>query len=146
MLGWREWISLPGLGVPWIKAKVDTGARSSALHVTELEEVDGETIRFRVHPHQRRADGSVVGRARLVDRRSVRSSSGAAEERPVVELEVAVGGLRWPVEVTLTRRDEMGFRMLLGRTAVRGRFLVDPGASYLQRRPPDSPINPERDP
>ncbi len=142
VLGWREWISLPGLGVPWIKAKVDTGARSSALHVTEVEAVDSETVRFRVHPHQRRTDGSVVGRARLVDHRSVRSSSGVAEERPVVELEVAVGGLRWPVEVTLTRRDDMGFRMLLGRTAVRGRFLVDPGGSYLQRHPP----TPKRDP
>ena len=152
MLGWREWISLPGLGVPWIKAKVDTGARTSALHVTALEEVDAETVRFLIHPQQRRSGGEVSARARLVDRRRVRSSSGAAEERPVVELQVALGGLQWPVEVTLTRRDQMGFRMLLGRTAIRGRFLVDPGASYIQGRPPhaptssdlDSPPNPDR--
>lgn len=139
ILGWREWISLPALGIGGIKAKVDTGARSSALHATDLEEfrADGhDRVRFTVHPLQR--DTALAHRvdAPLVDRRSVRSSSGAARVRPVVRVEVEVGGVRWPVEVTLARRDQMGFRMLLGRTAIRGRFLVDPARSFVQGKRP----------
>jgi len=129
-------VSLPGLGVGRIKAKVDTGARSSALHAVDQEVVErsGETwVRFTILPFQRSHQGEVRVEAPLVDRRSVRSSSGRAEMRPVVKVEVGVGELRFPVEMTLTRRDQMGFRMLLGRTALRRRFLVDPGRSYLQK-------------
>ncbi|TVR64028.1 MAG: hypothetical protein EA422_07780 [Gemmatimonadales bacterium] len=130
-VGWREWIILPaGPTIP-IKVKVDTGARSSALHATGIQAAGHGLIRFTVHPHQRRSGDEVEIVAPLVDHREVRSSSGIAEPRPTVRLEVALGPLRWPVEVTLTRRDRMGFRMLLGRTALRGRFLVDPGASFL---------------
>jgi len=129
-------VALPGLGIARIKAKVDTGARSSALHALDLETVErkGVTwIRFSVLPVQRSSRGLVRAEAPLVDRRSVRSSSGRSERRPVVEVGVELGGQRFPVEMTLTRRDQMGFRMLLGRTALRRRFLVDPGRSFQQK-------------
>ena len=137
-IGWREWVSLPELGGVWIKAKVDTGARTSALHAFDLEEFDRDGtrwVRFGVHPVQRSARGAVICESPLVDRRSVRSSSGAAQDRPVIVTDIVLAGQRWPVEVTLTRRDEMGFRMLLGRQAVRGHVVVDPGASYRAGRP-----------
>jgi hypothetical protein len=137
VVGWREWVALPGLGIARIKAKVDTGARSSALHAVDQETVerDGRTfVRFSVLPVQRSSRGQVRTEAPLVDRRPVRSSSGRSEVRPVVEVEVEMGGQRFSVEVTLTRRDQMGFRMLLGRTALRRRFLVDPGRSFQQER------------
>lgn len=139
VIGWREWVALPGLGIARIKAKVDTGARSSALHAVDQEPIerDGERwMRFTVHPLQRSHEGAVRAEAPLVDRRKVRSSSGRAELRPVVRVEVEVGGLRYPVELTLTRRDQMGFRMLLGRTALRRRFLVNPGRSFLLKESP----------
>jgi hypothetical protein len=139
VVGWREWVALPGLGIGRIKAKVDTGARSSALHALDLETVErdgGTWVRFTVLPIQRSHQGEVRVEAPLVDRRSVRSSSGRAEMRPVIRVDVEVGGLRFPVEMTLTRRDQMGFRMLLGRTAIRRRFVVDAGRSYLQKDTP----------
>lgn len=135
-VGWREWLSLPDLGIEKIKAKVDTGARTSALHAFDFEpfEVDGEPwVRFRVHPVQRDAMTTVEAAAPLVDRREVRSSSGKATLRPVVRARVVLGEHDWPIEITLVRRDLMGFRMLLGRQAVRNRFLVDPGRSFLRR-------------
>lgn len=141
VLGWREWVALPELGIPAIKAKVDTGARSSSLHALQVEEVEtsGSTrVRFTVLPIQDRSHPAHQVEAPLVDRRSVRSSSGESSLRPVVQLEVSLGSHRWPVEVTLARRDDMGFRMLLGRTAIRGRFLVDPGRSFLMGHPSDA--------
>ncbi len=136
-IGWREWVSLPGLRIPSIKAKVDTGARTSSLHAFDVEEFRrGRTtwVRFSVHPEQRNAKHSTTVEAPLVEHRSVRSSNGQVQQRPVVDVEVEVLGRRWVVELTLTNRDEMGFRMLLGRQAIRGRFLVDPGRSYLNGR------------
>lgn len=133
-IGWREWVALPDLGVERIKAKVDTGARTSALHAFRIEgfERDGRPwARFDVHPNQRSTAGAIVSEAPLVDRRAVRSSSGRAEHRWVVRTTLEIGGVRWPIELTLTRRDAMGFRMLLGRQALRGRALVDPGRSWL---------------
>lgn len=133
-IGWREWIALPDLAIPRIKVKVDTGARSSALHAfdVERETVDGAAwVRFRVHPLQRDARTTLECRAPLLDERWVRSSSGKATLRPVIETRVRVGERTWPVELTLVRRDMMGFRMLLGRQALRRRFLVDSGRSYL---------------
>lgn len=138
MIGWREIVALPELGVPALKAKVDTGARTSALHAWHVEEIerDGEAwVRFELHPQQRSAAGAVTAEARLVDQRPVRSSSGRAEHRHVIETDVELGGQRWPIEVTLTRRDAMGFRMLLGRQAIRRRFVVDPGRSWQAGRP-----------
>lgn len=136
-LGWREWLALPDLGVPSVKAKIDTGARSSTLHAFGVEsfERDGVPfVRFTVHPVQRNATEAVVAEAPLHDRRVVRDSSGRAHLRPVIVTTVEVDGSRWPIELTLTNRDAMGFRMLLGRQAIRGRFMVNAGRSYLTGR------------
>jgi hypothetical protein len=141
IVGWREWVSLPGLGVPWIKAKVYTGARTSALHAFDLEEVerDGERwVRYSVHPWQGSDEDAVACESRVVDRREVRSSSGHAEERYVVQLDISMGGQVVDAEVTLSKRDEMGFRMLVGREALCQGFLVDPSGSYLGGRPKPS--------
>ena len=136
-IGWREWVALPDLGVETIKAKVDTGARTSSLHAFGVEtyESGGRTmVRFEVHPEQRNERLSVSAVAPLVGRREVRDSGGRSEQRPVVLTTIELLGRRWEIELTLTRRDLMGFRMLLGRQAIRGHFLVDPGRSYLNGR------------
>ena len=133
-MGWREWVALPDLGIARIKAKIDTGARSSALHAFDIEHFQQEgkaAIRFKVHPQQRDDSIVVTAEAELLDNRQVRSSSGQVEWRPVIQTTVELGGQRWGVELTLTRRDAMGFRMLLGRQAVRDRFVIDPGKSFL---------------
>ena len=136
--GWREWVSLPELGVEWIKAKLDTGARTSALHAFDLEpfERDGAPwVRFSIHPWQRSATDAITAELPVHDVRRVRSSSGHVEERYVVLVAIRIGMRRVPTEVTLTRRDEMGFRLLVGREALRQGFVVDPGRSYLGGRP-----------
>jgi len=140
LLGWREWLSLPDLGVPWIKAKVDTGARTSALHAFSLvtfRERGVLMVRFRLHPLQSRSDIVSECVAPVSDRRWVSDSGGHREKRLVIESRVLLGRHEWPVEMTLTGRDTMRFRMLLGRHAIRSRFVVDPGSSYLQGRQPD---------
>ncbi len=137
VIGWREWLALPALGISPIKAKVDTGARSSALHAFDVEifqQGGKEMVRFKVHPLQRDAASTVECVAELFDRRTVRSSAGHASMRPVILAEIELGGEHWTIELTLTRRDSMGFRMLLGRQAIRRRFRVEPGRSYLQSR------------
>lgn len=142
-IGWREWVGLPDLGVTAIKAKVDTGARTSALHVTDLARFDRDGrpwVRFRVHPLQRSDEPAVEAEAALVERRPVRSSSGHTEHRLVIRTTMTIGPASWPIEVTLTRRDAMGFRMLLGRQAVRSRVLVDPGRSFLTRGGPPAAL------
>ncbi|MDI2097842.1 ATP-dependent zinc protease [Ruicaihuangia caeni] len=137
LVGWREWASLPGIQVPWIKAKIDTGARSSALHAFDLEQSpDGKRVRFQVHPWQASDDGAIDVECDVHDRRTVRSSSGHSEERIVVLLDIRLAGRLVTAETTLTNRDEMGFRMLIGREALRQGFLVDPAASYLGGRAP----------
>lgn len=136
-IGWREWVALPDLGVETIKVKVDTGARTSSLHAFALEEFSHRgrrMVRFEIHPEQRSTRSGSVVEVPLHDRRRVRSSSGESELRPVIRTTVELLDARWEVELTLTRRDAMGFRMLLGRQAVRGRFVVDPGASFLNGR------------
>ena len=134
VMGWREWIDLPALGIRGIKAKADTGARSSALHAIDvaLVEVDGESrVRFKVHPVQRDSKHVVRCEAPLVDERWVRSSSGKAMLRPVIRTRLRLGSRLWSTEITLVRRDLMGFRMLLGRRTLKRRFLVDSGRSFL---------------
>lgn len=138
VIGWREWVKLPDLGIKRIKAKVDTGARSSSLHAYDLHEIDrdGEKfVRFNVHPMQRSTKKVVEAEAKILEYRSVRSSSGKASMRPVIITNLEMLGQNWPVELTLANRDEMGFRMLLGREAFRGRFLVDAGKSYYGGKP-----------
>ena len=133
-IGWREWVALPELGVEAIKAKVDTGARSSTLHAWSVEIVDrphaGSAVRFVLHPHQRDVSLTVAAEAPLVGWRDVRSSNGTLERRPVITTPVVIAGRRVSMELTLTRRDEMGFRMLIGRTALRRRFVIDPAQSF----------------
>lgn len=133
VIGWREWVGLPDFGIKAIKVKVDTGARSSSLHAFDMEifERDGvQWVRFQVHPVQRKTDNTVEVEAQILEFRSVRSSSGAVSLRPVIVTNITLLGITWPVELTLAGRDEMGFRMLLGREAFRKRFLVDAGNSY----------------
>ena len=137
-LGWREWAALPELGIATIKVKVDTGARSSALHafdVTRSDDESGAWVDFAVHPLQRDASNTVRCRARLLDERWVRSSSGRRTFRPVIVTSLVLGSNAWPIELTLVRRDLMGFRMLIGREALRRRAVVDPGRSYLTGEP-----------
>ena len=138
VIGWREWIGLPDLDVEPIKAKVDTGARSSSIHAFGIERHQRgarEYVCFRIHPLQRSSKRSVLVEAEVLEHRIVRSSNGQRSLRPVVLIEIELMGLRWPVELTLANRDEMGFRMLLGREAIRGRFLVDAGKSYYGGTP-----------
>jgi len=138
VLGWREWVALPDWGVAHLKAKVDTGARTSSLHAFDLQWFDHDGnpwVRFEIHPLQRSTADAVVAEAAVVATRDVKSSSGDSEHRPVVHTTVVIGGEPVVAEITLTRRDEMGFRMLVGREAIRRRFVVDPGASYRGGRP-----------
>jgi len=134
VLGWREWVTLPNLCLPAIKAKVDTGAKTSALHAFEVEKFrrDGlDFVRFGMHPLQKITDLVVGCEARLIDERLVSDSGGHSEKRFVIETELVVCEYRWLVEFTLTDRDSMRFRMLLGRRAMENRAMVDPDASFL---------------
>ena len=137
-IGWKEWVALPELGIPAIKAKVDTGARTSTLHAFQVEEngVNGQkNVRFRIHPLRNRDDIVLNCEAPIIDRRLVRDSGGHEEDRYVIVAEIALGDRKWPIEITLTNRDDMLFRMLLGRTAmIEGGLIVDPARSYLHGR------------
>ncbi|MEL6939945.1 MAG: RimK/LysX family protein [Cyanobacteria bacterium J06598_1] len=139
LIGWREKLALPELSVTSVKAKIDTGARSSALHAFDVEVFDRDNeafVRFKVHPSQRSKKKTVAVEAKLLEMRAVKNSGGQAETRPVIQTTVCTETQQWPIELTLTNRDMMGFRMLLGRQAVRRRFLVDSGKSYLQSSAP----------
>jgi hypothetical protein len=134
MIGWREWADLPDFEVDHVNAKIDTGAKSSAIHAFRIREVvlDGvDHVEFYLHPLQRRKKPEILCRAPLVDRRVIRSSNGQEEERYVIETRLRLGARVWKIELTLTNRDAMGFRLLLGRDALRRKFYIDPGASYL---------------
>jgi hypothetical protein len=133
-VGWREWASLPDLGVRAVKAKLDTGARSSTLHVSTLEVVPslrGPVVRFTVLPHQRDPSLAVRAQAPLAELREVPVRTGEVERRPVIRTRLAVAGSIYRIELSLTQRDDLGFRMVLGRRALRRRFLIDPERSFL---------------
>ena len=140
LIGWREWVGLPELGVAWVKAKVDTGARSSSLHAWDVRiDEDVAIVRFAVHPFQEDDDFTVPATAELLDVREVRSSNGEVERRPIIATRAVIGGVVAPIELSLANRDEMGFRMLLGREALRRRFFVEPGRSFLGGGSKDAP-------
>lgn len=134
VVGWREWVSLPGMKVERIKAKIDTGARTSSLHAFDIELIQKngkDYVRFKVHPLQRQSRKVVECEEPLYDQRYVRSSSGHSDLRPVILTQLKVGSHLWDIELTLTNRDKMGFRMLIGRTAIRRHLLVHSGRSYI---------------
>ena len=133
IIGWREYLSLPELKITKIKAKIDTGARTSALHAfdVKLEKQDQQTwVKFKVHPLQKDSKTTIECIAPLLEHRNVTNSGGHTQKRPVIITPVKLGEYQWNIELTLTNRDVMGFRMLLGRQAVKKKFLVDPNHSY----------------
>lgn len=132
VVGWREWVALPDLGIDTIKAKIDTGARTSALHAFALEvaaERGVRTARFGIHPRQHDDDTVIWCEAPVLEQRNVRDSGGRQESRVVIETRLRLGHVDQTVELTLTERDTMLFRMLVGRTALTG-LCVDPSISY----------------
>lgn len=137
--GWREWVRLPQADIDWIKAKLDTGARSSALHAFDVEEFTAggvDRVRFGIHPWQDTDQDAATIELPVHDRRIVRSSTGHTQERLVVLMDLVLLGREVTAEVSLTNRDEMGFRMLIGREALRQGFLVDAGRSFVGGRAP----------
>ncbi|GJL62713.1 MAG: ribosomal protein S6 modification protein [Nitrospirales bacterium] len=137
IIGWREWIALPELGVERLKAKIDTGARTSALHAFGIEQYTKqgrEWIRFTIQPYQHNDINKRVCTCPVRECRVVTNSGGAREQRFVIETRLTLGTLSWPIEITLTNRDQMGFRMLLGRTAIRRHCVIDPGRSFCLGR------------
>ena len=137
IVGWQEWVALPGLGLPAIKVKIDTGARTSALHAFLIEPFGPASqpmVRFGIHPIPGRLDVEVFCSAPVVDRRDVTSSNGEGETRYFIRTEIALGGRAWPIEIGLTNREGMTYRMLIGRQAIREDMMVDPAASF--RQPP----------
>lgn len=134
IVGWREWVSLPGLGGVRVKAKIDTGARTSAIHAWKVQpfEKDGANwVRFDLHPNQDDNKTRIACEAPVIDSRLIKSSNGQQQRRYVIRTPLQIGPHVWPIELTLTRRDEMGFRMLVGRTALKPGALVNPSKSYL---------------
>lgn len=137
-LGWREWLALPDLGIPAIKAKIDTGARSSALHAASVSTFEcggAEWARFTLHPVRGRRDILVTTQAPVLDRRVVSDSGGNREQRIFIRTRVRAGDETWPIELNLTDRESMLFPMLLGRTAMKGRVHVLPDQSYRLGKP-----------
>lgn len=138
LVGWREWVSLPELGIFAIKAKVDTGARTSCLHTFAIQEYEKENekwVKFKIHPIQDEEDTIQECHAKVIDMRTVRDSGGHESFRYVINTLLVIGPCRYQIEITLTARDKMKFRMLLGRTAMEGRLLVDPKASFIVQAP-----------
>lgn len=133
IIGWREWIRFPDFDNVAIKAKIDTGAQTSAIHAWNIKTFseNGEDIaQFDLHPLQDDKKTIIRAKAPIVDCRNIKSSNGQTEERIVISTQIEIAGRTWPVELTLSRRDEMGYRMLLGRTAMKNQLIVDPSKSF----------------
>ena len=138
ILGSEEWCSFPELGIPTIKARVDSGAKTSALHAVNIAPFiknEANWVKFDINPIQNNQKTVIHCEAPLIDKRIVKSSSGFREQRYVIQTSLEIGDDKWTIEMTLTNRDSMGFRMLLGREAMSGRVLVDPEQQYLQGQP-----------
>jgi hypothetical protein len=134
VIGWREWVALPELKIDQIKCKVDTGAKTSALHAYFIEpfkKPDGDYVRFGLHPIQKDSEKEIICVCRVVDQREVTDSGGHCEKRYVISTPIALGEHVWDAEFTLTNRETMLFRMLLGRDAIKNKFNVNPACSYL---------------
>jgi hypothetical protein len=134
VIGWREWVSLPELGISKIKAKIDTGARTSALHAFALQpfkENGQDKIRFDIHPLQHNITETITCEADVIDLRWVTDSGGHKEERYVISTPILINNQLIPIEITLTERDTMLFRMLLGRSAIKRQFMVNPARSFI---------------
>ena len=134
IIGWREWVKLPDLGIKTIKAKTDTGAKTSSIHAVDIEYFKKGRrpwVKFKVHPEQRNSKKTIVCKAPLLEKRRVKSSNGQVQERPVITTKIHLGIVSWDIELTLTDRSSMGFRMLLGRDGLKKLFLVDVAKSYL---------------
>ncbi|MGD9592970.1 MAG: ATP-dependent zinc protease, partial [Candidatus Berkiella sp.] len=133
-IGWEEWISLPELNLPAIRAKVDTGAKTSTLHAFMVEKIveNNETkVHFGIHPIPGRPEIEIFCKALLVDEREIISSNGTSELRYVIRTSAQFGNKKWPIEITLTDRETMAYRMLIGRSAMQNRLLVVPEKSFL---------------
>jgi len=143
VLGWREWVALPRLGIVKLRCKVDTGAKTSALHAFYVEEFNEKGIamvRFGLHPKDQSTEQEVHCTAPILDQRSVTDSGGHSEQRYVIKTPIVLGNNTWDIEVTLTNRDSMFHRMLLGRAAIVDNFLVDSGSTYLMGKPSKTPV------
>jgi len=140
-IGWREWISLPELELPFIKAKIDTGARTSCLHAFDVKSFskdNEEWVRFGIHPYQNDSEREIFCEAKVLDKRTVTDSGGHKEERYVISTKLALPSKQYfTAEITLSNRDSMRFRMLLGRTAMEKNFIVNPAESYMLGKPTD---------
>ncbi len=137
ILGWQEWISLPDLGLPALKAKIDTGAKTSALHTHYIEAygtAKRPKVRFAVRPSPEAGDLEVAASADVIDQRKVISSNGVRELRYVIKTPLRIASRQWPIEVTLTNREHMTYRMLIGRQAIRADMLIDCATSFRQPR------------
>ena len=132
IIGWREWVSFPELGIKTIKGKIDTGARTSALHVSNIR-VSKKTniVKFTIHPVQRKWRPVIEASAKMISQREIKSSNGELSVRPVIKTKIQIGDEIFPIELSLVNRDLMGFRLLLGRSALKNRYTVNPGQSFL---------------
>ena len=138
IIGGAEWIGFPELGIPQLRGRIDTGAHSSALHTVEEEEFekDGEPwVRFVVGKSEKRTRGEWTCEAPIIRTRKVKNTSGVQEERITIQTPIRIGSLDWPVDITLTNREKMSYRFLLGRSAMQDRVLVNPSHAYLHGRP-----------
>lgn len=140
-IGWNEWCALPELGINKIKAKIDTGAKTSAIHAFDIETYHNKNkkfVKFNVHPFQRREDTAIYCQAEVIDERHIMSSNGHIENRYVITTSILLGHQQWNIELTLSDRDPLRFRMLLGREALKGRVVIDPNRKLLQKSPKKS--------